>query len=341
MRSRQARIVAALVVAALALVVVPAALAGNGGVAPPPSATESGSSIKELWWILIAILGTIFVLVEGALLYFIFRFRRRRGTSPHADGPQIHGHTKLELVWTAIPLAILIVIMVVTIVKVPSVQANPEPGSDPLVVQVQAHQFYWEYKYPNGVVTVNELRLPVGRPVQLVLDAMDVIHSWWVPSLTGKLDAIPGRTNTLNFTVDHPGTFAGQCAELCGAQHAVMRTTVIVVERGEFEKWYGVTSAEQATGRSDLGRQTWDGVCATCHGALGQGDYGPPIAGNSTLVDVRALSQLLQNGQDTAANPGYMPAVGEGWPAKQLRALIAYVKSNPDLAPQTGATQGG
>jgi cytochrome c oxidase subunit 2 len=341
MRSRQAGIVAALVAVGLALVLVPAALAGNGGVAPPPSATESGTSIKELWWILMAILGAIFVLVEGALLYFVFRFRRRRGTSPHADGPQIHGHTKLELVWTAIPLAILIVIMVVTIVKVPNVQANPKPGSDALVVDVAAHQFYWEYTYPNGVVTVDELRVPVGRPVQLRLNAIDVIHSWWVPALTGKLDAIPGRTNTLNFTVDRTGSFSGQCAELCGAQHAVMRTTVVALDGGAFDQWYAQTAQAQAAGGSGLGEQTWDGVCAKCHGELGEGDYGPQIAGNSTLVDEQALGQLLENGQDTKALAGYMPGVGRGWPAKQLRALIAYVKSNPDLAPQQGAQQGG
>ena len=113
-----------------------------------------------------------------------------------------------------------------TSAKVPSVQATPGPEDDPLVVRVDGHQFYWEYIYEDGTAAVDEVVLPVDRPIQLVIDGKDVIHSWWVPELTGKLDAIPGRTNTMNFTIDEAGVYRGQCAELCGAQHAVMYTTV-------------------------------------------------------------------------------------------------------------------
>ena len=151
------------------------------------------------------------------------------GRSETAEGPQIHGNTRLELIWTAIPALILVAIIVITIVKVPDVNSAPPAGSDPLVVQVDAHQFYWEYTYPNGVVSVDLLRLPIDRPVQLKLEAADVIHSWWVPELTGKRDAIPGRTNTLDFTPLKTGVFEGQCAELCGAEHAVMYTEVEVI----------------------------------------------------------------------------------------------------------------
>ncbi len=336
---RQARLVAAL--GALTLVLAPLAVAGNGGIAPPDSATESGASINELYWILIAVLGVIFLLVEGALVYFIVRFRRRRGTAYGADGPQIHGNTRLELVWTAIPLLILIALLVVTIVKVPSVQASPKPGDDPLVVRVDAHQFYWEYVYENGVVAVNTLVLPVDRPVQLVIDAKDVIHSWWVPEITGKLDAIPGRTNTLNFTIEKEGVFRGQCAELCGAQHAVMLTTVEAMPEAQFDGWLADRTSTQAAGTSELGRETWEGVCATCHGALGEGDYGPAIAGSSTIVDLQALGALLEAGQDSDALPGYMPGVSTGWPEGQLEALVDYIASNPDLAPAQSGQQGG
>jgi cytochrome c oxidase subunit 2 len=303
--------------------------------------TESGSSINELYWILIGVLAVIFLLVEGALVYFIVRFRRRRGTAYDADGPQIHGNTRLELVWTGIPFLILVALLVVTIVKVPSVQASPEPGEDPLVVRVDAHQFFWEYVYDNGTVTVNTLVLPVDRPIQLVIDGKDVIHSWWVPQITGKLDAIPGRTNTMNFTIEKEGVFRGQCAELCGAQHALMITTVEAVPEAEFDQWLADRSSAQAAGTSDLGKETWEGACARCHGALGEGDYGPAIAGNSTIVDPQTLGALLAAGQDSEALPGYMPAVSTDWPEGQLEALIDYIASNPDLAPAQTGQQGG
>lgn len=337
---RAARLVAALGVTLL--VAAPAALAGNGGIAPPESATESGRSINELYWILIAVLGVIFILVEGAIIFFIVRFRRRRGTAENEDGAQIHGNTRLELAWTAIPLLILVALIVVTIVKVPSVQASPAPEAQPLVVHVDGHQFYWEYVYEGGsAATVGTVVLPVGRPVQLVIDARDVIHSWWVPEITGKLDAIPGRTNTLNFTIDRPGTYRGQCAELCGVQHAMMYTTVRAVSAEEFDAWLADRVSAQVAGTSELGKETWEGVCATCHGALGEGVYGPMIAGNSTLGDATALSTLLMNGQNSEALPGYMPPVSTGWPEGQLEALIAYIASNPDLAPAGQAAQQG
>jgi cytochrome c oxidase subunit 2 len=339
MRVRPPALILALVT--VVLVLAPVALAGgNAGFAPPDSATDSGSTINDLWWIIIGILATIFILVEGALVWFLIRYRRRPSTPYETEGPQVHGNTRLELLWTVVPLLILVGITVVTIIKVPSVEAKPKSGDDTLVVQVAGHQFYWEYTYPNGVVVVDRLRLPVDRPVRLELVAYDVIHSWWVPQLTGKRDTIPGRTNSLTFEPNRTGTFAGQCAELCGVEHASMHTEVEVVPAGEFDTWLAGQADAQAAGTSDLGQQTWDGVCAKCHGLDGEGRYGPEIAGNSTLASAESLEPLLEQGQDNAQIHGYMPPVGLGWPDKQLDALIAYIASNPDLAP-AGAAQGG
>ncbi len=323
--------------ALLALALAASALAGNGGIAPPDSATDSGSEINELYWIVMGVLVAIFLIVEGALAWFILRYRRRRGTPYEAEGPQIHGNTRLELIWTGIPLLILVVLMVVTIVKVPSVEARPSADENALRVHVGGHQFYWEYTYENGVVAVDTLRLPVDRPVVLTLDAYDVIHSWWVPELTGKRDTIPGRTNTLSFTPHTTGVFQGQCAELCGVQHAVMRTTVEVVSAEEFDAWL----AQQAGVSISLGEQTWQGVCAKCHALDGTGDYGPAIAGNSILADEAQLKQLLAGGKDDPGVSGYMPAVATGWPEddRQLKALMEYIASNPGLAP--AGAQGG
>ena len=334
------RLFVALLALGLGLACCGIALGGNGGIAPPDSVTESGSSINQLYWIVIGVTVAIFILVEGALVWFIFRFRRRPGQTTE-EGPQIHGNTRLELIWTAIPLLILIGIMVVTIVKVPSVQANPEPADDPLTVEVAAHQFYWEYTYPNGVVAVDTLRLPVGRPVTLELTSPDVIHSWWVPEITGKRDAIPGRTNTLSFTIERPGVFRGQCAELCGAEHALMYTTVEAVPAEEFDSWLAQEADAQEAGDSELGRQTWEGVCAKCHGLDGEGGYGPAIAGNSTLSSRDTLAQLLANGQNGPIS-GFMPPVSQGWPEKQLDALIDYlVEAGLAPPPPEEQEQGG
>jgi len=336
----------ALLAAALAvtLTATASALAGNGGIAPPDPVTTSAGAIRDLYWLVIGITGVIFVLVEGALVLFIVKYRRRRGAAD-GDGPQIHGNTRLELIWTAIPLLILASIVAVTIIMVPEVNAEEGASSDPLVVHVVGHQFYWEYTYPNGVVSVDTLRLPVDRPVRLVLNGSDVVHSWWVPQITGKRDAIPGKTNTLDFTPLDVGTFRGQCAELCGVQHAVMYTRVEVIPQADYDSWIARQAVEQpdptSPGGLALGQQTWEGVCAKCHGLDGKGSYGPSIAGNSLLGDEQGLVQLLNKGQNQDNLTGYMPAVGEGWPADQVRALLAYLKKAGLGPAQTQAQQGG
>ncbi|MCC6223870.1 MAG: cytochrome c oxidase subunit II [Thermoleophilia bacterium] len=341
---RRRRLIAVALLVGLALAVPQAGLAQyNGGIAPPDSATESGGEINDLYWIVIGVTSAIFLLVEGAIVWFVLRFRRRPGTPFEADAPQIHGNTRLELAWTVVPFLILVGILAITIVKVPSVEARADPGEQPLVVRVAGHQFYWEYTYPNGVVSVDTLRLPVERPVRLELVAEDVIHSWWVPELTGKRDAIPGTTNTLEFTAAKQGSFRGQCAELCGVQHAVMRTTVEVVAGAEFDAWLAAEADAQAAGTSELGRATWEGVCAKCHGLDGKGGYGPQIAGNSLLADPAGLAALLAAGRDNPQVDGYMPAVSGSWPGDghQLEALVDFIAASPALAPASAGGQEG
>ena len=227
--------------------------------------------------------------------------------------------------------------MVVTIVMVPTVEANPGPGEDPLVVDVTAHQFYWEYTYPNGVVTVDTLRLPVDRPVQLVLDAADVIHSWWVPELTGKRDAIPGRTNEprLHGLEDRRVRGSVRRALRRAArdhEHAPSRSS----PRPSSTPGSRSRAAAQAAGSdpSSAGRRG-RAICAKCHGLDGTGGYGPAIAGNSLLTDEQALANLLAEGRDQANIPGYMPPISTGWPDGQLQALIDYLGATPS-SPRRG-----
>lgn len=325
----------ALALAALPIVLALAAPGGLGGLAPDGEGSPSGEAINQLYWFVFGICAVVFVGVETALVLFILRFRRRPRTPPEAEGPQIHGNTRLEIIWTIIPAVILVVIAVVVLVRTPAVHATGGDRSDELVVRVEGHQFYWRYVYPDGQISLDTLVLPVDRPVKLELVSYDVNHSWWVHELTGKQDAIPGQVNELLLRPTVEGTYDGACAEFCGLLHAVMPTTVEVVSQEEYASRIERLSGQDQAGESQLalGRQSWERTCAKCHGPAGEGDIGPPIARNGTLVDEQALTTLLNDGLDTPDVEGYMPPVGRGWPAFQVQALIEYIRSNDDLAP--------
>ena len=303
---------------ALAFVLTGSAFAGNGGIAPPAE-TPQAERIQDLYWIVLGISGVIFLLVEGALILFIVQYRNR-GRPRTDEGPQIRGHTRLELIWTAIPVLILVVIMGFVFYKLPGIKDVDEANASgsKLTVQVEGRQFYWRYVYPNGAVSVNELRLPAGRPVELELTApeFDVVHSWWVPEVAGKMDAVPGKVNHLSFEAPQPGVYKGQCAEFCGVQHALMLAEVRAVPGAQFDSWVSA----QLRGGQGLGKQTFDGACAPCHGLAGEGLIGPPLEGNSTLADRELLLNVLENGKNA------MPPVGRDWDRRQTEALVRYVQ---------------
>lgn len=311
------------------------------GIAPPRTVTDSGRTIHEIYWVTFALAALVFILVEAALLAFIFRFRRRRDMPDGLEGPQIHGNTRVEIIWTAIPAVLLLALAVYAISRVPDVEATPPASAsgEVLEIEVTARQFYWQYEYPNGAISYDALYVPVDTHVTLFLRSTDVAHSWWVPDLSGKRDAIPGRLNRINFRATETGFFEhGVCGEFCGTQHARMTTDAHVLSAEEFEEWLADNEPpleDDAT--VALGEAQWAAACAKCHGLAGEGGYGPPLAGNTTLVTEDALRQIVTEGQDLDANPGYMPPVGRGWTDEQIRALIAYVESNPDLAPQGGS----
>jgi len=215
---------------------------------------------------------------------------------------------------------ILAAIIAFVFYKLPGIQDVPAATAQgsKLQIQVEGRQFYWRYVYPNGAVSIDELRLPVGTPVELRITApdYDVAHSWWVPSLAGKMDAIPGNPNQLSFvTPSNPGVFMGQCAEFCGVQHAMMLTRVRVVPQTEYRNYL----SSQLQVNADVGRMTFLGACAPCHGEQGEGMIGPALQGNSTLADRQRLRDLLEHGKRK------MPPVGQGWSQHELDALVAYV----------------
>ncbi|MEP6910255.1 MAG: cytochrome c oxidase subunit II [Actinomycetota bacterium] len=304
---------------AVALVFAGTALAGDGGIAPPAE-SPNAERIRDLYWLVLAVTGVIFVIVEGALIMFVVKYRNA-GRPREEEGPQIRGHSRLELIWSVVPALILVGIITFVFYKLPGIKNVPDANAagPRITIQVQGRQFYWLYTYPNGAVSVDELRLPAGRPIDLEISApvYDVAHSWWVPALAGKMDAIPGKVNHLEFeTPSRPGLYKGQCAEFCGVQHALMFAQVQTMQSADYETWV----SNQLQAGTDVGKQTFEGACAPCHGLDGKGLIGPPLAGNATLAQGKLLVQLLVNGKNA------MPPVGKDWDTRQRDALIEYVQ---------------
>jgi cytochrome c oxidase subunit 2 len=204
--------------------------------------TDFGAYINDLWNLLLRLGTVVFIFVEGLLVYAIFRYREK----PGAPQPKhVHGNTTLEILWTVIPAAILVMIAVPTVRTIFLTQAKAEATA--LQVEVYGHQWWWEFRYPQyGVTTADELYLPIGRKANFALQTRDVLHSFWIPELGGKRDLISNHTNYLWFTPDStmgPGAWNGSCNEYCGDSHANMRFRTFVVSPANFERW----AAHQAT----------------------------------------------------------------------------------------------
>jgi cytochrome c oxidase subunit 2 len=308
----------------LALIAAPVSLA-QGSFAPVEPASPNAEGIRSSYLFVSIFIVAIFVLVEGLLIAFVVKYRRRR-RERFADGAQVHGQTRLEILWTALPVVVLFLIAAFVFVELPGIKNVPEAGaSGELEIRVTGRQYYWQYGYPNGVIAIDRMRAPVGVPVRLVVSApdSDVIHSWWIPALGGKIDAIPGRVNETWFQADRTGTFTGQCAELCGVGHAFMVAEVEVLPEAEFAAWLDERRRAQTTGDVALGEETWTGVCAKCHGLAGEGALYRAVAGSAVLRDPQAVENLVRNGRRA------MPAVGAGWTAEQIDALNAYLEERP------------
>jgi cytochrome c oxidase subunit 2 len=212
----------------------------------------------DLFMIIFLAAVVVFIVVGGALIYTVIRFRRKEGQT--AIPTQTHGNTPLEIGWTIAPAIVLLVVAVPTIIYIFDIAKEPPPGA--LEVNVTGHQWWWEFEYPEqNVVTANELHIPVDVPVMLNLRSDDVIHSFWVPKLAGKRDVIPTHVNPLTFTASGsdidtlPAILFGQCAEFCGVAHAHMRFRVVVESQEDFDGWvanyHEIASRPAPTGETE------------------------------------------------------------------------------------------
>jgi cytochrome c oxidase subunit 2 len=199
----------------------------------PTPASEEADRIDFVFWFVTGICIFIFAIVAAVLSYAVFKFRRK--PDDDSDGPPVHGHTGLEILWTAIPTVLVTAIAVVSAIVLAE---NDAAGANPLRVNVTAQQFAWTFSYPqyrNKQSAV--LRLPNHRSVVLRMTSKDVIHSFWVPEFRQKQDLVPGITPTLHITPTRVGTYPVICTELCGLGHALMRSRAVVMKPDEFQRW--------------------------------------------------------------------------------------------------------
>ena len=248
--------------------------------------SQPAQEIKELSVLVLAICGSIFIVVAGLLVYAIVRFRHRAGDEL-SEPPQVYGSNQIELAWTVLPLLIVFVLILVTSRTIADIQ-NRKPSPTAVQVTVIGHQWWWEIRYPElGIVTANELHVPASdghgsRPTFLKLQSADVAHSFWVPLLSGKTDLIPNRENLMWIEPTKPGTYPGNCAEYCGTQHARMLIRVVVHPPDEFERWAREQqqSASIETTAAEGRRVFFANSCVNCHtirGTSAQGTFGPDL----------------------------------------------------------------
>jgi cytochrome c oxidase subunit II len=297
----------------------------------PTSASEEMDRIEFTFWFTTVICIGVFSVVAAAILYSVLNFRVQ--PEDESDGPPIHGHTGLEIVWTAIPAVLVTAISIVSAIVLAK---NDDAGPNPLRIAVTAQQFAWRFEYPGDAkATSGELVLPVDRAAKLTLHSLDVIHSFWVPEFGQKSDAVPGIETTLVITPTRKGSYSLLCTELCGLGHATMRAPVRVVDQAEYEKF--VTAAAGGGGADANSGETVFATagCGGCHAFEPAGtdaEVGPNLnaiqpEGGKSLEDFVRESIVDPNAVITGGYQGdVMPnTYDKSLTDEQLDALVQYL----------------
>jgi cytochrome c oxidase subunit II len=305
-------------------------------------ASTPAKSIFGLSLFVLAVTGGIFLTVFALLVYSAVKFRKRRNDDGR-EPPQVYGSNQVELAWTIIPILIVVALFMAT-ARVIAVVQKTSPPSNAIAVTAIGHQFWWEYRYPDlGVVTANELHVPVSDPVHptptfIKLLSADTDHSFWVPRLAGKTDLIPNHPNRMWIDPHETGLYLGQCAQYCGTQHAKMLLRVYVQSRNEFERWIREQRRPAVTSDTvSQGRQIFETTaCINCHaiaGTVANGRFGPDlthlmsrdtIAAGAAINTPENLRLWIRN--PNAIKPGsLMPAMELN--DQELDALAAYLET--------------
>jgi cytochrome c oxidase subunit 2 len=265
----------------------------------------------DLYFLVFWIAAGVFVLVEGALVFALFRFRRR---SAEDTPKQIHGHTRLEIIWTIIPALLLAGVAVPTIGTIFDLSGCEEDAVD---VEVVGHQWWWEVNYPElQVTTANEIHIPAGRPVCVTLVSEDVIHSFWVPRLAGKQDMVPGRTIELRLQADRPGVYHGECAEYCGLSHGIMLFQVVADPPADFDAWVQTNGGDAAAQPPPEIEQLVTATCMSCHQIRGVEGQVTPAKPAPDLTHVGSRRTIVA-----------------GWVENNARDLARWLRNPPRVKP--------
>ena len=315
----------------------------------PADAAKQDQPIDTLYDVLMIVSIPIFVLVLTVILYSVWAFRMRPGQE-NEDGPPIHGSTRLEVFWTAIPAILLVSLCSYAYAVLNDIEKK---HADELVVKVHAIQFAWSFEYPQAggrAVVSNQLYLPKDKPVRFDIETRDVLHDFWVPAFRVKIDAVPGITTRLRVTPTRIGAFPVVCAELCGLGHAVMRSTAHVLSPAAFDRWLADKQAPAANAGGGgggerqlsqqqlaaIGRQTFtgDGGCGACHTLADAGttgttgpDLGRALSGQSEdaiRTDIVDPNARIAPGYSANIMP---PNFQQTLSAQQLDGLVAYLST--------------
>ncbi len=297
-------------------IAVPASVLVLAGTAAPTSAqpwianpaSNNAEIISQLFWFTLVLATIVFLLVEGLLIYSSLRFRRRAPLPLH-EPPQIHGNTRLEVMWATVPALILIGLFGITVTRMGELSQLPVNDPNTLKINVTGRQFQWTFAYGDtGVTNTDTLHIPTHRPLLFEVTSMDVIHSFWVPDMYGKIDANPGRINRITFQALQEGTFRGVCAELCGAGHASMLFRVEATTQADFDQWIqqqksggpapGAAGGGPAADAIPIVTQKGCGGCHVIPGVPGaSGAVGPNLAGVASRNRI-AGGAVPNNGPD-------------------------------------------
>jgi cytochrome c oxidase subunit 2 len=312
-------------------------------------AGDTTEGVDRIFKFMSVIGAAITVYISGYTAWFAFVFRRRPGESASTIGVQIHDATKLEVWWTILPTALLIVLMIMSIAQWYKLQFPPTAPA--LTLETVGHQFDWEYRYPGvtgSTFSPEPLHLPVGKQIRILITSADVLHSFWLPKFRLKLDAVPGLVQTMNFTPTQPGTYDIVCAEFCGVNHSAMVGTVIVESPEAFESYIAAQKAKPgaaaggasfAGGNAAAGKTLFTQKCAACHslGGFDQKIVGPGLGHllddptHPKLVDDEpaspaAIGKILVNGYNSPL--GVMPnRQANGLSDADIANLVAYLSS--------------